>query len=247
MFSRRYTPKMLIGWVVPSANNRISVNNQSALKQHSTTRGISSLRVCLEARWQNWQIAGASSQRRRPPSETSHTDIFRHSVRDLVLTFLIPCIPTSTQSETLPCRCEQAKKYRSSCTSSPKCNSTSTPTAASRNMAFRALPTPSRGANLQVLARWASNTPARASSSKPRPIDDSTSALDCECGMPHQFPGTSWRCFLELTTRLVDKMHRPARRLPHLSAQHPRAPSAEEAVTNILYNTPPPSTEPYKR
>lgn len=28
---------------------------------------------------------------------------------------------------------------------------------------------------------------------------------------------------------------------------HPRPPSAEEAVTNILYNTPPPSTEPYKR
>lgn len=28
---------------------------------------------------------------------------------------------------------------------------------------------------------------------------------------------------------------------------HPRAASAEEAVTNILYNTPPPSTEPFKR
>lgn len=41
-------------------------------------------------------------------------------------------------------------------------------------------------------------------------------------------------------------MHRhSAPRLPHLSS--PRAPSAEEAVTNILYNTPAPSTEPYKR
>lgn len=41
-------------------------------------------------------------------------------------------------------------------------------------------------------------------------------------------------------------MHRhSAPRLPHL--QTPRAPSAEEAVTNILYNTPAPSTEPYKR
>lgn len=43
-------------------------------------------------------------------------------------------------------------------------------------------------------------------------------------------------------------MHRPARRLPHLaSMSHPRAVSAEEAVTNILYNTPPPSSEPFKR
>jgi acetolactate synthase-1/3 small subunit len=41
-------------------------------------------------------------------------------------------------------------------------------------------------------------------------------------------------------------MHRHSTpRLPHL--QTPRAPSAEEAVTNILYNTPAPSTEPYKR
>jgi hypothetical protein len=43
-------------------------------------------------------------------------------------------------------------------------------------------------------------------------------------------------------------MHRPARRLAHLATMsHPRAASAEEAVTNILYNTPPPSTEPFKR
>jgi acetolactate synthase-1/3 small subunit len=40
-------------------------------------------------------------------------------------------------------------------------------------------------------------------------------------------------------------MHRHSTRLGNL--QTPRAPSAEEAVTNILYNTPAPSTEPYKR
>ncbi|KAK8858745.1 acetolactate synthase, small subunit [Kwoniella newhampshirensis] len=68
-----------------------------------------------------------------------------------------------------------------------------------------------------VAQRWASSG-ARG----PKPIDDSTSALDY-------------------------KAHKSARRLPHLVTQHPRSPSAEEAVTNILYNTPPPSTEPYKR
>ncbi|ORX37234.1 small subunit of acetolactate synthase-domain-containing protein [Kockovaella imperatae] len=56
----------------------------------------------------------------------------------------------------------------------------------------------------------------------PKSIDDSTSALDY-------------------------KMHRPIRRMPHVTTPPPRAPSVEEAVTNILYNTPPPSTEPYKR
>lgn len=45
----------------------------------------------------------------------------------------------------------------------------------------------------------------------------------------------------------TDKLHKHGRRLPHLVTQHPRSPSAEEAVTNILYNTPPPSTEPFKR
>lgn len=50
-----------------------------------------------------------------------------------------------------------------------------------------------------------------------------------------------------LNVLTTDKMHRSGRRLPHLANAHPRAPSAEEAVTNILYNTPPPSSEPYKR
>ncbi|EIW67638.1 hypothetical protein TREMEDRAFT_57495 [Tremella mesenterica DSM 1558] len=76
--------------------------------------------------------------------------------------------------------------------------------------------------------RWTSssqsaNAPASGQPpTPPKPIDDSTSALDY-------------------------KMHRPGRRLPHLVNTHPRNVSAEEAVTNILYNTPPPSTEPYKR
>ena len=44
----------------------------------------------------------------------------------------------------------------------------------------------------------------------------------------------------------LDKMQETgSKRLPHLVRQ--RHVSAEEAVTNILYNTPPPSTEPYKR
>jgi acetolactate synthase-1/3 small subunit len=76
------------------------------------------------------------------------------------------------------------------------------------------------------LARAFATSAARAADkppAPPKPIDDSTSALDY-------------------------KMHRPARRLAHLATMsHPRAASAEEAVTNILYNTPPPSTEPFKR
>ena len=56
----------------------------------------------------------------------------------------------------------------------------------------------------------------------PKPIDDSTSALDYK--RAHQ--------------------HRP----PPLPAMDvPRSRSAEEAVTNILYNTPPPSLQPFKK
>ncbi|KAL7420769.1 acetolactate synthase, regulatory subunit [Cryptotrichosporon argae] len=73
------------------------------------------------------------------------------------------------------------------------------------------------------LVRFSSSSaPRAAGAGAPRPIDDSTSALDY-------------------------KMHRPATRLGHLAIPHPRAPSAEEAVTNILYNTPAPSREPFKR
>jgi hypothetical protein len=44
----------------------------------------------------------------------------------------------------------------------------------------------------------------------------------------------------------ADKMKRPSRAMPHL-VRPQRSVTAEEAVTNILYNTPPPSTEPFKR
>ncbi|WVR06493.1 acetolactate synthase, small subunit [Kwoniella sp. DSM 27419] len=88
-------------------------------------------------------------------------------------------------------------------------------------MSARALSASVRGSAFGTVAqRWAS-TAAKARSA-PKPIDDSTSALDY-------------------------KQHKSARRLPHLVTSHPRSPSAEEAVTNILYNTPTPSTEPYKR
>ena len=56
----------------------------------------------------------------------------------------------------------------------------------------------------------------------PRPIDDSTSALDYKTS---------------------HKVRPPP--LPKMDL--PRSRSAEEAVTNILYNTPPPSLQPYKK
>ncbi|KIM91988.1 hypothetical protein PILCRDRAFT_809987 [Piloderma croceum F 1598] len=56
----------------------------------------------------------------------------------------------------------------------------------------------------------------------PKPIDDSTSALDYK------------------------RSHR-ARPPPLPTMDLPRARTAEEAVTNILYNTPPPSLQPYKK
>ncbi|KAI0768400.1 small subunit of acetolactate synthase-domain-containing protein [Irpex lacteus] len=56
----------------------------------------------------------------------------------------------------------------------------------------------------------------------PRPIDDSTSALDYK------------------------RVHR-ARPPPLPAMDLPRSRTAEEAVTNILYNTPPPSLQPFKK
>jgi acetolactate synthase-1/3 small subunit len=56
----------------------------------------------------------------------------------------------------------------------------------------------------------------------PKPIDDSTSALDYK------------------------RSHR-ARPPPLPAMDLPRSRTAEEAVTNILYNTPPPSLQPYKK
>ena len=56
----------------------------------------------------------------------------------------------------------------------------------------------------------------------PPPIDDSTSALDYKQTLRHRPPP-----------------------LPAMDLPRPR--SAEEAVTNILYNTPPPSLQPFKK
>ena len=58
---------------------------------------------------------------------------------------------------------------------------------------------------------------------KPPPtIDDSTSALDYKRTMRHRPP-------------------------PLPAMDLPRSRTAEEAVTNILYNTPPPSLQPFKK
>ena len=71
---------------------------------------------------------------------------------------------------------------------------------------------------LSSTARVFSGEPPRP----PPPIDDSTSALDYK---------TSHRI-----------------RPPPLPAMDlPRSRTAEEAVTNILYNTPPPSLQPFKK
>ena len=56
----------------------------------------------------------------------------------------------------------------------------------------------------------------------PKPIDDSTSALDYK--NTHRVPPP-----------------------PLPSTDLPRSRTAEEAVTNILYNTPPPSLQPFKK
>lgn len=56
----------------------------------------------------------------------------------------------------------------------------------------------------------------------PPPIDDSTSALDYKRSLRYRPP-------------------------PLPAMDLPRSRSAEEAVTNILYNTPPPSLQPFKK
>ncbi|KAF9451292.1 acetolactate synthase [Macrolepiota fuliginosa MF-IS2] len=91
------------------------------------------------------------------------------------------------------------------------------------------LPCSARGASRRLSTR-AFSTTIRAFQPKdsikppqpPKPIDDSTSALDYK------------------------RSHRM--RPPPLPAMDlPRVRSAEEAVTNILYNTPPPSLQPFKK
>ncbi|KAH9069877.1 acetolactate synthase [Lactarius deliciosus] len=76
-------------------------------------------------------------------------------------------------------------------------------------------------ARARVVSR-ALSTARGLSSTSPPPIDDSTSALDYKTS---------------------HKVRPPP--LPKMDL--PRSRSAEEAVTNILYNTPPPSLQPYKK
>lgn len=77
-----------------------------------------------------------------------------------------------------------------------------------------------------INARFLSSTPRRLNEEQipkpPPPIDDSTSALDYK------------------------RAHK-ARPPPLPVMDLPRSRTAEEAVTNILYNTPPPSLQPFKR
>ncbi|KAJ7874695.1 small subunit of acetolactate synthase-domain-containing protein [Mycena olivaceomarginata] len=86
-----------------------------------------------------------------------------------------------------------------------------------------------RGAARPIFSRFlTSTTRLRAEDDPPRPpqppkpIDDSTSALDYK------------------------QTHR-TRPPPLPTMDLPRSRSAEEAVTNILYNTPPPSLQPFKK
>lgn len=72
------------------------------------------------------------------------------------------------------------------------------------------------------LTRFQNEETPEAPPKPPKPIDDSTSALDYK------------------------NSHR-ARAPPFPSMDLPRSRSAEEAVTNILYNTPPPSLQPFKK
>jgi len=72
------------------------------------------------------------------------------------------------------------------------------------------------------LTRFQNEEAPEAPPKPPKPIDDSTSALDYKS-----------------THRI-----RPP---PLPSLDLPRSRTAEEAVTNILYNTPPPSLQPFKK
>ena len=64
--------------------------------------------------------------------------------------------------------------------------------------------------------------PLQSAPKPPPPIDDSTSALDYKRTLRHRPP-------------------------PLPAMDLPRSRTAEEAVTNILYNTPPPSLQPFKK
>jgi hypothetical protein len=87
---------------------------------------------------------------------------------------------------------------------------------------FRFVHTASRSLRPRLLSSTASLCSADQPPKPPRPIDDSTSALDY---------------------KRVQRTRPPP--LPAMDL--PRSRTAEEAVTNILYNTPPPSLQPFKK
>ncbi|GAA95146.1 hypothetical protein E5Q_01801 [Mixia osmundae IAM 14324] len=60
-------------------------------------------------------------------------------------------------------------------------------------------------------------------------------------------PGKPTKPVQSATSALDYKMSHPAKRPPRLPTIDPPKWSAEEAVTNILYNTPPPSNQPFVR
>lgn len=86
-----------------------------------------------------------------------------------------------------------------------------------------AVSAPSR--RLSSKAAFSTVVPQRApSSKKPTHLDDATSALDYKLSHPH---------------------HRNSFPTIDHGARTPRPWSAQEAVSNILYNTPPPNDEPF--
>ncbi|OBZ67228.1 Tripeptidyl-peptidase sed3 [Grifola frondosa] len=89
--------------------------------------------------------------------------------------------------------------------------------ARARILAARALKPRYLSSSLRRQAPEAENAPK-----PPPPIDDSTSALDYKRALRHRPP-------------------------PLPAMDLPRSRTAEEAVTNILYNTPPPSLQPFKK
>jgi hypothetical protein len=108
-----------------------------------------------------------------------------------------------------------------------RANATHTPPRIEHKTASKMLAARARVVSRALYATRGLSTTARILSNgtppkPPPPIDDSTSALDYKTS---------------------HKVRPPP--LPKMDL--PRSRSAEEAVTNILYNTPPPSLQPYKK
>lgn len=101
-------------------------------------------------------------------------------------------------------------------------NMTSLVAARLRNAAFKSRTHSRLRCFSSSSTRFQSDEAPEAPPKPPKPIDDSTSALD-------------YKSF--------HRVHPP----PLPSMDLPRSRTAEEAVTNILYNTPPPSLQPFKK